>query len=229
MGRSLPRADGTCPSRTHWVQIVRPNPVGLLGPPGADRTEISKRPLQPKKLARLLRLMKAEAPMGPWTPRLSVSSPPSSPGSDSPGRLRSPSLLGTASPRRGQAHRHLWRTRPTRVPLLPSSWEFPLITPGSQGRGAGGAWGGAQQQMGSPGLSLRTWLLSLAHAWRMRTRHLLLAPGSSGKPDSRIQNSESVGQGRAGQGRTWGSVALAPKPQSLIVERADSTDLSRGL
>lgn len=78
--------------------------------------------------------------------------------------------------------------------------------------------------MGSPGLSLRTWLLSLAHAWRMRTRHLLLAPGSSGKPDSHIQNSESVGQGR-----TWGSVALAPKPQSLIVERADSIDLSRGL
>ena len=127
MGKSLLRADGTCPSRTHWVQIVRPNPVGLLGPPGADRTEISKRPLRPRKLARLLRLMKAEPPMGPWTPLLSVSSPPSSPGSDSPGRLRSPSLLGTASPQRGQAHRRLWRTRPTQVPLLPSSWEFPSI------------------------------------------------------------------------------------------------------
>lgn len=200
MGKSLPRADGTCPSRTHWVQIVRPNPVGLLGAPGADRTEISKQPLPPRKLARLSRLMKAEAPMGPWTPLLSVFSPPSSPGSDSPGRLRSPGLPGTAS-RRGQAHRRLWRTRPTRVPLHPSSWEFPSIIPGS--RRHGGWLGWSQQQMGSPGRSLRTWLLSLARAWRTRSWCLLLAPGSSREPDSHIQNNENAGQGRAGHGGAW--------------------------
>lgn len=164
MEKSLTREDGTCPSRTHWVWIVRQNPVGLLGPPDVYRTEVSKQPLHPRKLARLLKLMTAEARMGPWILPLSVISPPSFPGSGSPGRVRSPGPLGAASPRRGQTHRHLWRTHPTQVPLHPSSWEFPSITLGSgrDGYGSGGAQ--LKTELGSPGPSVRTWLLSLARA-----------------------------------------------------------------
>lgn len=85
-------------------------------------------------LARPQRLMKAGAPVSPLILPLSISSPPSSPGSGSPGRVRCPSPQRGAPPPREQTHRHLWRTRPRQVPPPPSSWEPPQA-PGGAGVG----------------------------------------------------------------------------------------------